>query len=959
MLFVVGASEVRKHIKIPASILLVLSGLFLRLVGVYIGELKGAVSIWSNVDQWSVLLILLPALIFESGYSIDWYCFKRELPQILMMATSAVVLHAMLTAFVLKYILVFDFTWDQALLIGTLLSATDHVTVVNLVKELKTERTFEALIQGETLLIEGTVMVLFFVLMDRVTGGSLDVGGSFVTFVQLTLGGFALGLAFCVGFSWAVTRIMNDEVLEVNLTILTTYLSFFTAENVNLNVSGAISTVTFALFMSAYGKTLVSPAVEHSLHVFWKIIGKNVDGLIFVMAGIVLGDLSLSPNSVSRTDVWMTFVLFILLHIIRSLVVLLHYPLLYKFGLGLHWKQAVVLSLAGSKGVISLSLAVLIWHDTSMDNSFRDLALLIVVLCSALSIFLDSFIVWLSMRLLGMGTITEVREHSFLQVALGVVEAVDKQISKLNEEYKLVLWDQANRMAGTRPIVTTVMKQTYKGAEFLEEGEGLGNRELIETYFDNSEFDTGQIINEVRRRCMMTLKGLYWKHFNEGLCQGPSALKLIESADFCLEKLTCPVKDWEFIEAKHFSLKGEKRLAKMSRIWLIGRVFKSLHSSCMKAAYDVSSAFIHMHQIELEIFERMMKHIEPALVEKVRAEFEEQLNLAKEFRSNFVGNDYPDIVSYMQTKQASYSMLNTQRRTLNIYHEKGMLDKDEHELLTEVVNHQFKRLAFAKTPAVPDMPALLKSSAFVLGLYDEQIQTFIGLCREVAFKEEESIFDVGWAAEGCYFILRGRVLESGSGWSNIYDAGEAVGEHHLLPAVFCCESKAVALTPVSAAYLPKSKEAFDVVSSYLLKAIAVKFLSCSQNRFKVSESSLDLKEIQKIVEMSSLKRYSKGQAISFVTGGFLISGKLGKPHQNKIYFESAKESSVVHRDAVFLHFSIRLAHAIFQVGNFKVAVKRLYSYSEILQPQMRQHRVEGVKGKSFRALKEDESFQQY
>jgi NhaP-type Na+/H+ or K+/H+ antiporter len=698
LMFVILVYEIRKFLKIPSASLLVICGLILRYAGWYIGRVKGAVEIWYKVDEWAVLLFFLPALIFECGFSTHWYTFKRELPQILLMATTAVILNTFLTAVALKYILFFDFDWDQSFLVGALLSATDHIVVVSQLKELKVTKAFETLIQGETLLIDGAVMVLFFVLLKRVTGEHLENGETTEYFFRLTFGGLALGIAFCLVFTFVMKRIINDDVLEVNMTVLTAYLIYYTAEDSGIEVSGAIATVTFGLFMASYGKTLISPAVEHSLHNFWKIIGKNIEGIIFVLGGLILAEISVNSQAVTEAEVWKTIILFIILHIIRGLTVLVHYPLLTRLGLGLSWRDAIVLAFAGAKGVISSSLSLLLWHNKEVDEAYKEMALFVVILCSNFSIFFDSTVVWVAMKLLGLGVMDDLQEHSLLQVTGAIVDATDKRAVKLSKELRLVRWDQAEDFAGTKPLVTKVLEKTIEGRKILEETSDLDHRDMLTKSSIGFQFSKAQIAQEVRKRCLMLTRGLYWEQFEEGFCLGTSALSLIESADISLERLNQGIEGWKTVERKLFKCMKAKSLQALSATCCVGPVMKRINFSYLAEAYDTSSCFIKVHDEVLESLDRgMMKHLDQDIVEQVKAEIDSQIDLAKEFRDSYVVQSYPEVVSFVQTRQVCYAMLNTQRKKVFEAYEKGLIDDHEHGILESAVNRSFSDVANFKS----------------------------------------------------------------------------------------------------------------------------------------------------------------------------------------------------------------------------------------------------------------------
>jgi len=148
--------NVRHTVHIPTSAILRLAGLLLRTLGRYVGTVKSAVGVMDSIEAETMLLVFLPALIFECAFSTDWYSFKREIEQIALLATSAVVVASILTALVIQQVLGFGevFDWYAALMLGAILSATDHVAVVAQLKEVNADKRLETLIQGETLASE-------------------------------------------------------------------------------------------------------------------------------------------------------------------------------------------------------------------------------------------------------------------------------------------------------------------------------------------------------------------------------------------------------------------------------------------------------------------------------------------------------------------------------------------------------------------------------------------------------------------------------------------------------------------------------------------------------------------------------------------------------------------------------------------------------------------------------------
>ena len=165
-----------------------------------------------------------------------------------------------LSALMMTYIFGYtgDFTWEASLMYGSIVSATDPVAVVALLKELGASKRLATMIEGESLLNDGTAMVIFLVLIDLVEGNTLTSGEIAVMFVRLSFGGILLGMAGGVVLSQILKRIHNDAVLEMNSTIFASYLIFYLAESTPIHVSGILAIVALGLYMTNTGKTWIS-----------------------------------------------------------------------------------------------------------------------------------------------------------------------------------------------------------------------------------------------------------------------------------------------------------------------------------------------------------------------------------------------------------------------------------------------------------------------------------------------------------------------------------------------------------------------------------------------------------------------------------------------------------------------------------------------------------------------------
>jgi len=162
-----------------------------------------------------LLLLFIPALIFESAFNSDWHVFHKVFGQILLMAGPMLLMATGLTGLMMRYILQYkvidgvEFTFTASLLFGSIASATDPVAVVVLLKELGASKKLSTLIEGESLLNDGTAMVVFLVLLDLVKGIELTAGDIVLRFIRLSVGGPILGILGGIVLSFILSRIHN------------------------------------------------------------------------------------------------------------------------------------------------------------------------------------------------------------------------------------------------------------------------------------------------------------------------------------------------------------------------------------------------------------------------------------------------------------------------------------------------------------------------------------------------------------------------------------------------------------------------------------------------------------------------------------------------------------------------------------------------------------------------------
>lgn len=142
--------SINKQTKFPYTPLILLIGLILGYFREILGEnIGGGSEIMSHIDPHLILFIFIPVLLFEEGFNCDWYVFKKSFTNIMILAIPGILWGIIILAFILRVVLGYsELSWSEALTIGSVLSSTDAVAVVSLLKQLGAHIRFNTLVAG-------------------------------------------------------------------------------------------------------------------------------------------------------------------------------------------------------------------------------------------------------------------------------------------------------------------------------------------------------------------------------------------------------------------------------------------------------------------------------------------------------------------------------------------------------------------------------------------------------------------------------------------------------------------------------------------------------------------------------------------------------------------------------------------------------------------------------------------
>eukprot|EP00397_Hematodinium_sp_SG-2012_P002854 GEMP01002862.1.p1 GENE.GEMP01002862.1~~GEMP01002862.1.p1 ORF type:complete len:758 (+),score=165.46 GEMP01002862.1:645-2918(+) len=366
----------------PHTVVLFIMGVILAAIGfavdkAYSGEnvFGYYVKSFAVVDPHVIFWIILPPLLFEDAANAHWHVLFRVLPNVLLLAVPGVIVNTLITGglvFGLFSTTSGTLTIFLALLLGSILSATDPVAVIGTLHSLRAPDKLSSLIAGEALLNDGTAVVLFRIFFDVAKGlRSFFFSKALVQFIQLSLGGIGFGLLFALALHVALNLAKHRFTLQIMYVVLTIYACFFLAEQAYIDVSGVLGVVTVGFYMSAIGQYRIDGDRLHEYHTIFHFLATIANESLFVLAGVVTWRFTFetSPdNSFQPFGTAIHFLelllLYFIIHLSRTVTIVLLWPLLVRAGYGLRPKEAVILVFGGLRGAVGLALAMLVDLDT-------------------------------------------------------------------------------------------------------------------------------------------------------------------------------------------------------------------------------------------------------------------------------------------------------------------------------------------------------------------------------------------------------------------------------------------------------------------------------------------------------------------------------------------------------------------------------------------------------------------
>jgi CPA1 family monovalent cation:H+ antiporter len=352
-----------RFIRLPTTIGIMLISIVMSLGMVTLGRLghtgfhieREWIALIKNIDFNEVLMVgMLGFLLFAGSMHVDLNELKKEKWEIAIFSTVGVLLSTLIVGaltYLLSSSLDLGVRLIDCLLFGALISPTDPIAVLGILKKAGTPKSLEIKITGESLFNDGIGVVVFVVLLGIARGTeTLSFSAIALFFLEEAAGGILLGLV--LGWiAYILLKSIDNYQVEILITLALVTGGYALASE--LHTSGPIAMVVSGLLIGNRGRAFaMSEKTRQNLTTFWELIDDILNAVLFVLIGIELLVVTISARALAAGVVAIPVVLL-------SRLVSIGMPLCFLTGgKKFDYESLKVMTWGGLRGGISVALAL-------------------------------------------------------------------------------------------------------------------------------------------------------------------------------------------------------------------------------------------------------------------------------------------------------------------------------------------------------------------------------------------------------------------------------------------------------------------------------------------------------------------------------------------------------------------------------------------------------------------------
>ena len=698
-------------------------------------------------------------------------------------------------------------------------------------------------IEGESLMNDGSAVVLFFVLKEIATYGGLGVPGYtdaptiIWTFCRMALLGPLIGITFgYISLLW-ISRVFNDPLVEISISIFTAYLAFYVSE-FWVHSSGVLTVVFVGLAFSSRGRTSISPEVFHFLHEFWETLGYVANTIIFLITGIAISYNSFRIEF-TASDIAISFMVYGAGVLIRMIIFTVTYPLFKRTPYGWTWQEALIASWGGLRGAVGLALGLDIMFTSASASSVpcpaapaspnlacdevKGRILLHTSAMVVLTLLINASTLKPLLALLRFVELSHEELTMLAHVAERLKKDSRKELKRIQDDPFLSNsnWEVVRTYSDLNELFRPLLKGmtvgkvkhgkerrgSHDGEHPTEELTGRHSRIDVPDILSRQSIDLSRhsmrssaadeqspetnLLSELKYHYHMSLKAGIWHLQHQGTLGSSATDILVDALNHKLDdKHAVDWIKWSELQALGGQTTGfrlQPWMQNMRKLPLVGNLVTQYVGQRLTMWHDIAFGFLTVH----EHLEHEVEHWthDPKLLSSLHEVLHENAEGARKSLID-LQEVLPEVVLTVNTRQAARLMLNATREKVHALETQGLLPEPQAKAMVSQVEIQMRKLQLAHMPLDFSKEKVLREVSWMQELTAESFAVLVEAAQEHTYTTGEYLVRQGDMPLGdlgsVFLVARGIVEiveEYANGDSSVVarrGSGVVIGEQSLL-----------------------------------------------------------------------------------------------------------------------------------------------------------------------------------
>ncbi len=381
-----------RFLKLPSTIGLMILALSLSLFIIFGEAFFSTLKVLSHdlMDKYNfsdvLFKVMLSFLLFAGALEMDLATMGKEKWTILVLATLGVIISTFIVGYAIYFMLPIvglqlDFIY--CLLFGALISPTDPIAVLAMIKKTKVSKSLESQIAGESLFNDGVGVVVFLTIVSIAFSTGPMVSPMEVAFLfgEEVIGGILLGALFgYIGLK--LLLIIENEYTEIEVLVTLSMVLGGASIAEMIHVSGPLAMVTMGLFVGNKGRSKeLEEAAGEYVYKFWHLMDEAMNAILFILIGLQIIRITWSLDYFAAAG-------FAILIVLTSRFISVGVPMTALRTVKKYPKWTIrILTWSGLRGGISVALALSLYDNAKEYNVNIEIVDLIVVMTYCVVLF--------------------------------------------------------------------------------------------------------------------------------------------------------------------------------------------------------------------------------------------------------------------------------------------------------------------------------------------------------------------------------------------------------------------------------------------------------------------------------------------------------------------------------------------------------------------------------------------